>query len=116
MEKLFSCHDGCLAPVIAKRNVNNKWVLFNISEVQGMGMAEYNIKITDKEYDDLIALNSFSGISYIGTLINNKWGLIEIRDDQTPQCKWQVLSDTNYNSLDALLGEFKINKDEFRDY
>jgi len=116
MEKLFSCHDGCLAPVIAKRNENKKWILFNISEVQGMGMAEYKNRITDIEYDDLIAMNSFSGVSYICTKVNNKWGLIEIKDNQTPQCEWKVLCENKYDSLEALLSDMKINKEDFRDY
>ncbi len=107
-EKLFSCHDGCQAPIIGIRNKNKKWELFTISQVIGMGVAKYETKVTDLLYDDLVEMNSTLGLSYIGTCLNHKWGLIQIKNNHTPQCEWKVLSENKYDSLEALLEDLKI--------
>lgn len=76
-----------------------------------MGNAEYNCPINDIEYDDLVDFNSFSGTSYIATKLNDKWGLIEIRDNNTPQCAWKVLAENNYNSLEELIKKWNLKTD-----
>ena len=115
MEKVFSCHDGCQAPVIGKRNDNKKWDLFTVSQVHGMGSAEYNEKLFDYDFDKLIPLNSTSGRSYIGLCRNRKWGLLVLKDNGTPQCEWQMLAEIEHDNFDRLLNDLGINRDDFRD-
>lgn len=115
MNKIFHCTDGCLAPIIGKKKYNNKWCLYEISKVLGMGSAEYNNQVTCEEYDELVALNSLSGVSYIATRIDDNWGLIELKyNSQTHKYEWDMLAFNMYNDLDELLSNFDINKDEFQ--
>ncbi len=79
-----------------------------------MGVADYEEKVTDLAYDELIGLNSFSGLSYIATSLQGKWGLIEIRDDHTPACQKRVLAAPEYPDLDEMLSAFQIDKGMYR--
>ena len=109
----FHCHDGCLAAVVGKKQWNGKWALYSISEVMGMGMAEYENHILDAYYDEVVGLNSYTGLSYIATKLNNKWGLIQIRDNGKVKCEWKAIADNEYDSFDDMLNEFNINKEEY---
>lgn len=68
----FHCHDGCLVAVVGWKQSNGQWALYNMSEVMGMGMAEYEHHILDAYYDEFVGLNSYSGLSYIATKQNDR--------------------------------------------
>ena len=109
----FSCHDGCLASVVGRKQRNGKWGLYSVSEVMGMGMAKYENHILDTYYDEVVGLNSHSGLSYIATKQNNRWGLIQIRDNGKVKSDWKVIAENIYDSLDFMLAEFNINRQEY---
>lgn len=113
MEKMIHCHDGSLAAIIAKQNENGTWDIFGISEVFGMGSADYNTKLFDFEISDLVILNSTSGISYVCIKKDQKWGLLEIKDNQTNECDWKIISEFTYPTAEKMLSDFKINKLDF---
>lgn len=113
MEKLIYCHDGCLAAMIASKNKSKKWDIFGISEVRGMGYADYDKKIFDFDFIEVIPLNSFDGKSYVCLNKNNKWGLLEVRESQTVHCDWSVVTDFIYDDIDSMLLEMKIDRNEF---
>lgn len=113
MEKRIYCHDGSLAPMIAKYNENGTWDIFGISEVFGMGSADYKTKLFDFVISDLILLNSFSGISYVCLKKDQKWGLLEIKDNQTIESDWKIISEFTYPTVDKMLSDFKINRLDF---
>jgi len=58
MEKLISCEDWSLAAMVALPNKSNKWDLFAISEIHGMGNADYNKKVFDFDFIEIVPLNS----------------------------------------------------------
>jgi hypothetical protein len=113
MEKRIHCHDGSLAAMIAKHNENSTWDIFGISEVFGMGSADYNTKLFDFVISDLIILNSFSGTAYVCLKKDKKWGLLEIKDNQTIECDWKVISEFTYPTAAKMLSYFKINRLDF---
>ncbi len=113
--KKFHCHDGCLAAMVGEKNSSGKWNLYSISKIYGMGNADYENKVYDTELDDLIGLNSYSGLSYIGTKLNGKWGLIEIKTGLKTNCDWKILADNDYEDFDGLLSKFSINKKDFKE-
>jgi hypothetical protein len=86
MEKMICCHDGCLASMIAKQTKNRTWEIFGISEVFGMGSAEYKKRLFDFVFDDLVILNSMSGKAYVCLKKDTKWGLLEVTDNDTVKC------------------------------
>ena len=69
----FYCHDGCLAAVVGKKQRDDKWALYSMSEVMGkrddkwalysmsevmgIGMAEYEKHILGAYYDEIVGLN-----------------------------------------------------------
>ena len=109
----FHCHDGCLAAVVGWKLSNGKWALYSMSEVMGMGMAEYEHHILDAYYDEVVGLNSYSGLSYIVTKQKDRWGLIQIRDNGKVECEWKVIADNEYNDLDGMLAEFGVDREEY---
>ncbi len=111
---LCYCHDGCLAPVIAVKNNNNKWDLYGISVVYGMGDAKWKNKLFENDFDQVIPLNSFSGLSYIIVCNNNKWGLIQIKDNEKVECEITMLDDMTYDNKDKLLKDRNIIIDNYR--
>lgn len=112
MEKHIYCHDGSLAPMIAKYN-NGSWDILGISEVFGMGSADYKTKLFDFVISDLILLNSFNGTSYVCLKKDQKWGLLEIKDNKTNECDWKIISDFTYSAAEKMLSDFNINRLEF---
>lgn len=72
-DKNFYCHDGSLAALVGRKRYNGKWALYSISEVIGMGNAEYKSHVLGAYYDEVVGFNSFSGTSYITTKTNNQW-------------------------------------------
>lgn len=113
MEKLIYCNDGCLAAIIAKVNKSGKWDLFGISEVRGMGNADYNKKLFDFNFIEVVPLNSYNGKSYVCLNKDNKWGLLEVKDSETTHCDWRLVSDFIYNDMDSMLKEMKIDRNEY---
>jgi len=113
MEKRIHCHDGSLAPIIAKQNEKGTWNIFRISEVLGMGSADYSTKLFDFEITDLILLNSYNGKAYVCIKKDQKWGLLEIKNNETIECEWKMISNYIYPSLEKMLFDFKINKGDF---
>ncbi len=113
MEKRIHCNDGILAPMIAKQNKNGSWDIFGISEVFGMGSSDYNAKLFDFVISDLIILNSFSGTAYVCLKKDQKWGLLEIKDNQTIECDWKIISDFIYYTAEKILSDFNINRVDY---
>lgn len=113
MVKNIHCHDGSLAAMIAKQNKNGTWDIFGISEVFGMGSADYNTKLFAFVISDLVILNSFSGISYVCIKKEQKWGLLEIKDNETVECDWKIISEFTYPTAEKMLSDFKINRLDF---
>lgn len=109
-KKACHCHDGSLVPIWAIRNNCKKWELYGISVVHGQGDADHNNKIIPDEFDEVIALNSFSGKSYIVLRKDTKWGLIELKDNSTAQCEWKIISNFVHESYNDLLTDMQINK------
>lgn len=109
----FHCHDGSLAAVVGRKQWDGKWALYSISEVMGMGMAEYRNHILGVYYDEVIGLNSYSGLSYIVTKLHDKWGLIEIRDNGKVECEWEAVADNVYDDLEGMLGKFGVKREEY---
>lgn len=113
MEKQIYCHDGSLAAMIAKQNKNGTWDIFRISEVLGMGSADYKTKVFDFEISDLVILNSTSGISYVCLKKDQNWGLLEIKANDTIECEWKMISEFTYPTAEKMLSDFKINRLDF---
>ncbi len=109
----FSCHDGCLAALVGRKHRNGQWALYSKSKVMGMGRAEYENHIFDAYYDEVVGLNSFSGLSYIATKQSDRWGLIQIRDNGKVECEWKLVADNIYDSLDDVLAEFGVNREGY---
>lgn len=113
MEKRIYCQDSSLAAMIAKQNKNGAWDIFRISKVLGMGSADYNIKLFDFEFSDLIILNSFNGRGYVCVKKDQNWGLLEIKANGTIECEWKMITEFTYTSVDKMLSEFNINSADF---
>jgi len=113
MEKRIHCHDGSLAPMIAKQNEKGTWDIFRISEVLGMGAANYQTKLFDFEICDLVILNSTKGIAYVCIKKDQKWGLLEIKANDTIECEWKMISEFTYPSDEKMLSDLKIIKGDF---
>lgn len=107
-----TCDDGCLSPVIAVKT-NNKWQLYGISKVFGMGFAEWEKKLFEVDYDQVIPLNSFSGLSYILVCKNNKYGLIQIKANNKAECEVTMIENMTYDNIDKLLQDKNINPQEY---
>jgi hypothetical protein len=113
MEKLIFCIDASISAMVALPNKSNKWELFAISEVHGMGKADYNKKVFDFDFNEVIPLNSDSGKSYVCLNKENKWGLLELKYNDTILCEWKLISDFVYDDMDSMLKERKIDRNEF---
>lgn len=113
MDKLIYCHDGCLAPMIAKQNAYATWEIYGISKVYGMGSGEYKRKLFDFVLSEIIVLNSFKGIAYVCLKRDLKWGLLEVKANNTIECDWKMISDFSYATFEEVLSDFNINKFDF---
>lgn len=113
MERRIYCHDGSLAAMIAKHNKNGTWDIFRISEVLGMGAADYKAKVFDFEIADLVILNSFNGISYVCAKKEQNWGLLEIKANGTFECEWKMISEFTFPTAEKMLSDFKIDQLDF---
>lgn len=99
--------------MIALPNKSNKWDIFAISEIHGMGNADYNKKVFDFDFIEVVPLNTSSGLSYVCLNKDNKWGLLELKYNDTIQCEWKLIADFIYDDLDSMLKERKINKKKY---
>lgn len=113
MEKVIYCNDGCLAAMVARTNKSKKWNLFGISEMRGMGNVDYDKKLFDFDFLEVVALNSFNGLSYVCLNKDNKWGLLEVKDSLTAHSEWSIVADFIFDDMDSLLREMKIERTEF---
>ena len=113
MQKLIYCNDGSLAPMIAERIADGTWEIFGISEVFGMGSGDYKTKLFDFVISDLIILNSMEGTSYVCLKKDQKWGLLEVKDNNTIECVWKLMSEFSYSTPKEMLSDFKINRHDF---
>lgn len=116
MQKLIHCIDASITAMIALPNKSNKWDIFAISEIHGMGKADYNKKVFDFDFIEVVPLNTSSGLSYVCLNKDNKWGLLELKDNDTIQCEWKLIADFVYDDMDSLLQGRKIDKSNFMDY
>ena len=110
MQKLIFCIDASITAMIALSNKSNKWDIFAISKVHGMGKADYNKKVFDFDFIEVVPLNTSSGLSYVCLNKDNKWGLLELKYNDTIQCEWKLIADFIYDDMDSMLQEQKINK------
>jgi len=101
--------------MLARANRRQKWVLYGISKVYGQGSAEYERKIFNEEFDDIVPLNNMKGVSYVALSRKGKWGLIElsVTDPFTLECAWKWVAEIEHDSLDGLLATKKIDTNEF---
>ena len=113
MEKNIYCQDASLAAMFAKQKKNGTWDIFRISEVLGMGLADYKAKVFDFEISDLVILNSASGISYVCVKKDQNWGLLEIKANGTIECEWKMISEFTFPTAEKMLSDFKINQLDF---
>jgi len=113
MQKLIHCIDASITAMIALPNQSNKWDVFAISKVHGMGSADYDKKVFDFDFLEVVPLNSSKGLSYVCLNKDNKWGLLELKDNDTLQCEWKLIADFVYDDMDVMLKERKINKIKF---
>jgi len=112
-EKLIFCEDWSMSAMIALLNNSNKWDLFAISKVNGMGNADYEKKLFDFDFIEIVPLNSSTGLSYVCLNKDNKWGLLELNGVGNVQCEWKLIADFVYDEMDVMLKERKINKNKF---
>ena len=113
MVKNIYCQDASLAAMFAKQKKNGTWDIFRISEIFGMGSADYKAKVFDFEISDLVILNSTTGISYVCVKKDHNWGLLEIKANGTIECEWKMISEFNYPTAEKMLSDFKINQLDF---
>jgi len=106
MEKLIYCNDSCLVAIIARTNKSNKWDIFGISKVRGLGSMVYDKKIFDFDFIDVVPLNCTKGKAYVCLNKNKKWGLMEVSDNKTAVCDWSIVVDFIYEDMDALMAAF----------
>ena len=88
-------------------------LLFNccvISEIFGLGSAEYKKRLFDFDFSDIIVLQSYKGISYVCLCKNSKWGLLELKYNNTIECEWRLVSDFDYDDVEKMLSDMKINR------
>ncbi len=113
MQKLIHCIDASITAMIALPNESNKWNVFAISKVRGMGNADYDKKVFDFDFLEVVPLNSTNGLSYVCLNKDNKWGLLELKDNDTLQSEWKLIADFVYDDMDVMLKKWKINKRKF---
>ena len=113
MQKLIHCIDASITAMIALPNKSNKWDIFAISEIHGMGNADYNKKVFDFDFIEVVPLNTSSGLSYVCLNKDNKWGLLELKFNDTIQCEWKLITDFSYDDMDSMLQGRKINKKKY---
>ena len=106
MEKLIYCNDSCLVALIARTNESHKWDIFGISKVRGLGSMIYDKKIFDFDFMEVVPLDCSKGKAYVCLNKNNKWGLLEVRDNDTAISDWSLVVDFRYNDIDSLMAAF----------
>jgi len=76
-EKQIFCADANMCAIIAKRNSQNKWELWGLSNVLEIGEAKYETRLfKDDEYDAIEPINTTSGHTHIKVLKDNIWSEI----------------------------------------
>ncbi|MDR2651489.1 MAG: hypothetical protein LBC68_04130, partial [Prevotellaceae bacterium] len=72
IEKQIFCADPHICAIIAKRNLQNKWELWGLSDVLETGEAKYETRLfQENEYDAVEAVNTTSGRTHIKLLQDN---------------------------------------------
>ena len=107
------CHDGCIVPLIARKQADGMWRLYCISEVRGMGDASHDCLALEDEFSDIIPLNSFSGTAYAGLKKAGNWGLLELKDNGEARCEWKRIEDFRHKTLASALKVRGIAKDDY---
>lgn len=108
---LCACTDGAMAPMLIVKTPNKKFTLYGISKIYGFGIGDWNKKIIDDEFDEIRPYNTFNGTSHIALRKNNKWGLIELRDNDTVECELKILTENKYEELDKLLKMYDVKEE-----
>ena len=106
MEKLIYCNDSCLVAMIARTNKSNRWNIFGISKVHGLGSMGYDRKLFDFDFIEVVPLDSSNGKAYVCLNKDNKWGLMEVRDNNTAISDWSMLVDFLYEDMNSLMEAF----------
>ena len=78
-----------------------------------MGSANYETILFDFVISDLIILNSTDGLSYVCVKKDQKWGLLEIKANDTIECECKIISEFTYPSVEKMLSDFNINSVDF---
>jgi len=113
-DRLIFFNDGCLAAMIIIRNESKKWELMGVSEVLGMGNAEYKNHIFNDDFDEIIGFSSFSGKAFAGLKRAEKWGLLEIIDNGTTKGSWELVEDFDADTIDEVLAKRNVVKEEYQ--
>ena len=112
-EYSITCHDGSIPPMIATQNDTYMWDLFGVSEVHGMGSANYKNKLFPYSFTNIEILNSFRNISYVCLQKGKKWGLLELTYNETAACEWKLVVDFTFDQVDDMLGKYGVKRSEF---
>lgn len=64
-----------------ERNENGKFSLWCLTEVHGMGMGEMDQKYLNKDFDDILVLESWNLTSYVILKSKGGWGMIRVDGD-----------------------------------
>lgn len=111
-EIMCSCHDSITCPVIAK-NEDQGWALYSLSDIHGMGHCEHNNLMFRDKFQEIVALNSTCGTSYIAVRHNDLWGLIKLSESDTPYVTWEFIEKHSYPDMHEMLVKLDININDF---
>lgn len=114
LEKLFRFNDGCLAALIATQNNKNKWELYGVSIINGMGNAEYEYKLFEFDFVDIVGLNGYDGLSYICLNKEGRWGLLELTENNSVSGIRRLISDFEHHDMESMLKKHGINRENYR--
>ena len=100
-----SFNDRCMASMLIVKTKNDKFALYANSEVLSMGVGKWENKILNQDFDEIIPYNSLTGVSHVAIRLGNKWGLIEIIDNNTVAGIWKLIAKIEYqkSEIDALI-------------
>lgn len=109
----ISCHDGSISPILVYKTALYTLDLYAVSDVHGMGDAEYETYMFGHSFSEIVVLAGQRGLSYLCLKKEGKWALAELRDDMTPQCALTFLSGYEFDNEDDLLHHFSIDSKPF---
>ncbi len=95
------CNDGSIPCFEIRRNFLGKWEILGVSDVHGMGSAEYQDRLF--QFDEIISFSSFSGTAHLAVRQGGRWSLLEISDNGALHPGWKFISQFEYQDADSML-------------